>query len=66
MPNNIGISHSVSGLITNQFIASDLPDNIQTVTNVEFTNLNNACELNNDNVRKCVYKIILYTVNIDV
>ena len=48
MPNNVDISHSESGLITNECIASDLPDNKQTVINVESTNLNNACELNND------------------
>ena len=48
MPKNVDVSHSESGLITNECIASDLPDNTQTVINVESTNLNNACELNND------------------
>ena len=48
MPHNIDISHSESGLIANECIASDLPDNIQPIINVEATNLNKACELNND------------------
>ena len=48
MPHTIDISHSESGLITNKCNASTLSDNIQTVHNVEFLYLNNACELNNE------------------